>query len=77
MRSDGLSSGPRGKHVLYPWQFLLSWDGYKTPVGAKIGAIETGWAQNDLIIGKTGEMLGCYDRLVEFGGSKKQSHMII
>jgi len=58
--------------------FFLSWEGNKIPRGAKINGREIGWTQNGQVVSAGGEMIGTYDRLVEFGGEKgKDQRMIV
>lgn len=59
-------------------RFLLVWEGNKIPRGARVLGYEIGWTQNGQVRTTSGEDIGNYDRLVEFGGADgKQQKMLI
>ena len=58
--------------------FHLKWEGNKIPRGAVVEGVEIAWTQNGQVTGIGGQMIGTYDRLVEFGGaSGKEQQMLI
>ena len=58
--------------------FILIWDGNKIPRGAEVNGHRIGWTQNGQVLSDSGEMIGVYDRLMEYGGeSKKEQQMIV
>lgn len=59
-------------------KFLLDWEGNKVPRGARVLDHEIGWTQNGKVLTTSGEDIGTYKRLVEFGGATgKQQKMLI
>lgn len=59
-------------------RFLVTWEGDKIPQGTHVLNYEIGWTQNGQVTTTSGEVIGSYDRLVEFGGaSGKQQKMLI
>lgn len=56
---------------------VMKWKGSKIPRGGKVGNIEIGWSQHDIITGKNGEQLGFYERLQEFGGANHDEHVML
>ena len=59
-------------------RFLLVWEGSKIPRDARVLDYEIGWTQNGRVRTTSGEDIGTYDRLVEFGGAGgKQQKMLI
>jgi len=57
--------------------FHLKWEGNKIPRGAVIEGTEIGWTQNGQVTGVGGEMIGMYDRLVEFGGASGNEQQML
>ena len=56
--------------------FQLSWTGDKVPRGAVVGRYEIDWTQNGTVQTKAGEMVGTYERIVEFGGPGRNQHVM-
>lgn len=48
--------------------FELTWEGNKVPRGAIILGREIAWTQHGRVVAEGGEMIGTYQRLIEFGG---------
>ncbi len=57
--------------------FVLDWKGNKVPRGVKLEEGEVGWTQNGVVTSVTGEMMGTYDRMVEFGGEDRNDQRMI
>lgn len=57
--------------------YVLNWKGGKIPYGAEIGGHKVGWTQNGIVSNEKGEMIGTYDRLMEWGGEDKNEHCMI
>lgn len=57
--------------------FVLAWKGTKIPRGAKVGDVDIGWTQHGMITGQGGEQLGFYDRMAEFGGKDRDTHIML
>jgi hypothetical protein len=58
--------------------FLLSWEGNKIPRGAVINGKTIAWTQHGRVISDTGQEIGTYERLAEFGGeSGREQKMIV
>lgn len=58
--------------------FLLEWEGNKIPRGAVINGNSISWTQHGIVTSAKGEMMGIYERLVEFGGiSGKEQKMLV
>jgi hypothetical protein len=57
--------------------YLLSWNGTKIPHGASLKGKEIGWTQNGVVTSIEGEMIGIYDRVVEYGGEDGREHRMI
>lgn len=58
--------------------YLLNWTGNKIPRGAVVSGHTIGWTQNDLVQDRDGNIIGTYERLVEFGGEDgKQQQMVV
>ena len=59
-------------------RFILSWEGNKVPRGARVLDHEIAWTQNGQVSTTSGEGIGTYDRLVEFGGTTgKEQKMVV
>lgn len=48
--------------------YLLVWEGNKIPRGAAINDHVIAWTQNGVVTSDKGQMVGTYERVVEFGG---------
>jgi hypothetical protein len=57
--------------------YLLEWEGGKIPRGAVLNGKEIGWTQHGMVTSTTGEMMGTYERSVEFGGANKQEQKML
>jgi hypothetical protein len=58
--------------------YLLNWEGNKVPRGAVVGDETLAWTQNGCAHNQSGQIVGTYDRVVEFGGdSGKEQVMIV
>ena len=56
---------------MYPIISILEWNGTKIPRGAKVGNHFIDWTQNGNVHAG-GELVGMYDRLIEFGPNDLQ-----
>ncbi len=54
--------------------FCLEWEGNKVPRGAVVGAHTVAWTQNGQVVSDMHEMVGTYERIVEFGGESGRHH---
>lgn len=58
--------------------FILIWEGDKIPRGAEINGYQIIWTQNGVVQSHDGEIIGVYDRLMEYGGpSHKEQQMLV
>lgn len=58
--------------------FILMWEGNKIPRGAVVNGYAIGWTQNGQVLSVDGEMIGVYDRILEYGGeSEKEQQMLV
>ena len=56
---------------------LLTWEGNKVPRGVEINGHQIAWTQNGIVTSTEGEMIGQYDRLVEFGGENHRTQRML
>ncbi len=56
---------------------IVCWKGSKFPRGIKLGSITLETAQHGILRDITGQDVGTYERVIEFGGSNKDEHEII
>jgi|WetSurSiteA1Bulk_404760.scaffolds.fasta_scaffold61021_2 hypothetical protein len=56
--------------------FFLTWKGSKIPRGAIIQGHRIAWTQNGVVTSEAGEMIGTYERLVEFGPEDLQQMIV-
>ena len=57
--------------------YILRWEGNKVPRGAVVGSETLSWTQNGCAHNETGEIVGTYERVVEFGGDKGNEQAMI
>lgn len=57
--------------------YLLSWQGSKVPHGVEVNGKRIGWTQHGVVSSETGETIGLYDRLIEFGGETGCDHQLL
>lgn len=58
--------------------YILMWDGNKVPRGTQLAGHTVGWTQNGQVLSDKGEMIGVYDRILEYGGETgKEQQMIV
>ena len=57
--------------------WFLRWKGTKTPHGAVLGKVAVSHAQNGIVCSDGGDMIGTYERLVEWGGPNHDEHMML
>ena|SRR3989344_388238 len=57
--------------------FLLEWDGNKIPRGAVVCGMSIGWTQHGLVTSESGQSIGTYERLVEFGGASHNEQKML
>ncbi|MCR4281403.1 MAG: hypothetical protein NUV88_03675 [Candidatus Kaiserbacteria bacterium] len=58
--------------------YKLEWEGNKIPRGAIVDGKTIAWTQNGQVVDDQGNMIGTYDRTIEFGGdSGKQQEMLV
>lgn len=58
-------------------QYLLSWQGNEVPRGALLGEHEIVWTQHGVVRNSKGDVIGHYERLVEFGGKSGISQVML
>ena len=56
--------------------YLLMWNGSKVPSNAVVNGIEIDHTQHNMVT-SDGEMVGTYDRIVEYGGPNKRAQALI
>lgn len=57
--------------------YLLVWEGNKVPHGAVVGNEVLGWTQHGSARNQSGQIVGTYDRVVEFGGDSGNKQVMI
>src|SRR5690242_2886438 len=57
--------------------YVLRWEGNKVPRGAVVGSETLSWTQNGCAHNQTGEIVGTYERLVEFGGASGKEQVMV
>lgn len=63
----------RARHI-----FLLEWEGNKVPRGTVVDGKTIAWTQNGMVTSQSGDEIGVYERLVEFGGKTgRQQQMLV
>ncbi len=57
--------------------FRLSWKGGKVPEGAVVDGKRVVYTRDGSVIGGEGSVIGTYDRMLEFGGAKRDEHEML
>jgi len=57
--------------------WFLRWKGTKTPHGAVLGEAAVSHAQDGIVCSTKGDVIGSYERLVEWGGADHDEHMMV
>jgi len=57
--------------------YILKWEGSKVPRGAVVGSETLAWTQNGCANNQSGEIVGTYERVVEFGGDSRREQVMI
>jgi len=57
--------------------FHLEWEGNKVPRGAVVSGNVVAWTQHGRVVSSTGEEIGTYERLVEFGGASGRNQQML
>lgn len=61
----------------YKHAYVLRWEGGKIPRGVVVGGETIAWTQHGVVNNESGQMVGVYDRVVEFGGKSGREQVMI
>lgn len=57
--------------------YVLRWEGNKVPRGAVVGDETLAWTQNGCAHNQSGDIVGTYERIVEFGGDSGNEQVMV